>query len=142
VPFLDHPLAEFAARMPERLKLRGLTTKWVLRQAMKDRLPEEILSRKKMGFPVPVGSWFRGEWQHLLTEFVLSERALSRGLFNADAVRRFVSGHLAGENHTERLWALLTLEIWQRIFLDGEDPAAIRMRPATTAVPMSRSAAA
>jgi asparagine synthase (glutamine-hydrolysing) len=142
VPFLDHPLAEFAARMPERLKLRGLTTKWVLRQAMKDRLPAEILSRKKMGFPVPVGSWFRGEWQHLLSEFVLSDRTLSRGLFSPDAVRRFVAGHLAGENHTERLWALLTLEIWQRIFLDGEDPASIRMRPATTAVPMSRSAAA
>ncbi len=142
VPFLDHPLAEFAARMPERMKLRGLTTKWVLRQAMKDRLPEEILSRKKMGFPVPVGSWFRGSWRHLLDEFVVSERALSRGLFTPDVVRRFVAGHVAGENHTERLWALLTLEIWQRIFLDGEDPASIRMRPASTTVSPARPVAA
>ena len=142
VPFLDHPLAEFAARMPERMKLRGLTTKWVLREAMKDRLPAEILARKKMGFPVPVGSWFRGAWQHLLREFVVSERALSRGLFEADVVRRLVDGHVGGENHTERLWALLTLEIWQRIFLDGEDPAAIRMRPAAASVSMPRPVAA
>jgi asparagine synthase (glutamine-hydrolysing) len=142
VPFLDHPLAEFAARMPERMKLRGLTTKWVLRQAMKERLPEEILSRKKMGFPVPVGAWFRGSWRHLLDEFVISERALSRGLFMPDVVRRLVTGHVGGENHTERLWALLTLEIWQRIFLDGEDPAAIRMRPTPASVAMSRPVAA
>ncbi len=142
VPFLDHPLAEFAARMPERMKLRGMTTKWVLRQAMKDRLPEEILSRKKMGFPVPVGSWFRGAWRHLLDEFVVSERALSRGLFTPDVVRRLVAGHVGGENHTERLWALLTLEIWQRIFIDGEDPASIRMRPESVTVSMSRPVAA
>lgn len=142
VPFLDHPLVEFAARMPERMKLRGLTTKWVLREAMKDRLPEEILSRKKMGFPVPVGTWFRGSWRHLLDEFVTSERALARGLFEPDVVRRLVCGHIGGENHTERLWALLTLEIWQRIFLDGEDPASIRMRPAAATVSLSRPVAA
>lgn len=142
VPFLDHPLAEFAARMPERMKLRGMTTKWVLRQAMKDRLPEEILSRKKMGFPVPVGTWFRGEWRHLLEEFVVSERALSRGLFAPEMVRRLVIGHVGGENHTERLWALLTLEIWQRIFLDGEDPASIRMRPGAVSVSLSAPVAA
>ena len=142
VPFLDHPLVEFAARMPELMKLRGMTTKWVLRQAMKDRLPEEILSRKKMGFPVPVGSWFRGEWRHLLDEFVTSTRALSRGHFEPDAVRAIVSAHLAGDNHTERLWSLLTLEIWQRIFLDGEDPATISMRPVATTFVMSRPAAA
>ncbi len=142
VPFLDHPLAEFAARMPERMKLRGLTTKYILRQAMKDRLPAEILSRKKMGFPVPVGTWFRGPWHHLLQEFVTSDRAFSRGLFTPDIVRRLVAGHVAGENHTERLWALLTLEIWQRIFLDGEEPASIRMRPAPATVSLSRPVAA
>ncbi len=142
VPFLDHPLAEFAARMPERMKLRGMTTKYILRQAMKDRLPEEILSRKKMGFPVPVGAWFRGSWKHLLDEFVISERALARGLFEPAVVRRLVTGHVAGENHSERLWALLTLEIWQRIFLDGEDPASIRMRPVASGVSLARPVAA
>ena len=137
VPFLDHPLVEFTGRMPERMKLRGMTTKWILRSAMAGRLPAEILSRRKMGFPVPVGTWFRGAWRHLLEEFVLSERARSRGLLEPAQVRRIVDGHVAGENHTERLWALLTFEIWQRIFFDGEDPATIRMRPTSTAVPMS-----
>ena len=137
VPFLDHPLAEFTGRMPERMKLRGMTTKYVLRQAMKDRLPAEILSRKKLGFPVPVGAWFRREWRHLLDEFVLSDRALRRGLFQPDVLRRLVAGHVAGENHTERLWALLTLEIWQRIAFDGEDHASIRMRPLGSVVPMA-----
>jgi asparagine synthase (glutamine-hydrolysing) len=135
VPFLDHPLAEFAGRMPQRMKLRGMTTKWVLRQAMKDRLPAEILSRKKMGFPVPVGAWFRGPWKHLLDEFVLSERALRRGIFDGDALRRIVSGHVAGENHSERLWALLTFELWQRIYIDGEDPSEIRMRKGGASFP-------
>lgn len=127
VPFLDHPLVEFASAMPDRMKLRGLTTKWVLRQAMAKRLPPEILSRKKMGFPVPVGAWLRGPWRHLLEEFLLSERAQGRGIFAPDAVRRLVTAHVAGENHSERVWALLTFELWMRIFIDGEDPGSIRM---------------
>ncbi|HET8633340.1 MAG TPA: asparagine synthase-related protein, partial [Gemmatimonadales bacterium] len=116
-----HPLVEFTARLPERLKLRGRTTKWILRQAMKDRLPGEILSRSKMGFPVPVGAWLRGAFRPLLDQYVLSERALQRGLFRPEAVRQLVAEHVAGEaNHDERLWALINVEIWQRLYLDGE----------------------
>jgi asparagine synthase (glutamine-hydrolysing) len=126
VPFLDHPLVEFVARLPERVKLRGVTTKWILREAMRDRLPSEILSRKKMGFPVPVGAWFRGPYRHLLDEYVLGERARARGLFDMGTVRSLVVRHCTGgENHSERLWALVTFEMWQRIFLDGEMPAAV-----------------
>jgi asparagine synthase (glutamine-hydrolysing) len=123
VPFLDHPLVEFVASLPDRLKLRGATTKWILRRAMADRLPPEILSRRKMGFPVPVGAWFRGPYRYLLDEYVLGERALARGLFDAGELRTLVARHAAGENHAERLWALVTLEQWHRIFLDGEAPA-------------------
>jgi asparagine synthase (glutamine-hydrolysing) len=126
VPFLDHPLVEFAASMPDRMKLRGTTTKWVLRQAMQDLLPPEILSRKKMGFPVPIGAWFRGTWRSVVDEFVLGERAMRRGLFQPAELLGIVTAHtLEGENHSERLWALVTLEIWQRIFLDGEAPEDI-----------------
>ncbi|HEY8559750.1 MAG TPA: asparagine synthase (glutamine-hydrolyzing) [Pyrinomonadaceae bacterium] len=121
VPFLDHRLMEFSARMPDRLKLRGGTTKFVLREAMKDILPKEILKRGKMGFPVPVGRWFRHEYKHLVDEFVLSERALSRGIFNADFVRELAARHQRGENHEERLWALLNFEIWQRTFMEKEN---------------------
>jgi asparagine synthase (glutamine-hydrolysing) len=119
VPFLDHKLVEFTARLPHRMKIRGSTGKWILREAMRGILPDEILTRKKMGFPVPVGSWFRNEFRHVVDEFVLSERALQRGVFNSDFVRRLVSRHRSGENHDERIWFLVNFEIWQRRFLDG-----------------------
>jgi len=121
VPFLDHKLVEFAARLPERMKLRGLTTKYILRQAMADKIPAEILTRKKMGFPVPVGAWLRGDFRPLLNEYVLGARAMERGIFEPDFVRNLVARHEAGENHAERLWMLMNFEIWQRRFLDGED---------------------
>lgn len=128
VPFLDHPLVEFAARLPERLKLRGWTTKYVLREAMKDMLPPEILSRKKMGFPVPIGPWLRGSHQYLVGEFVTSPRALQRGWFDPNTVKQLAAAHASGErNQGQRLWALINFEIWQRIFLDGEPIDAIRM---------------
>lgn len=123
VPFLDHKLVEFTTRLPERLKLRnGWTTKYILRQAMKGMLPEPILARKKMGFPVPVGKWFRGEFAHVIEEYVLSERVAERGIFNNEFVRSLVARHQAGENHSERLWALVNFEMWLRRFFDGADP--------------------
>ena len=123
VPFLDHPLIEFTATLPERLKLRGGTTKYVLREAMRDFLPPEILSRSKMGFPVPVGRWFREAYAGWLNEFVLGERANARGLFDPAATRTLVAEHASRErDHTERLWALVNVELWHRIFVDGESP--------------------
>jgi len=124
VPFLDHKLVEFTARMPDTMKLRGQTTKYVLRESMKGVLPEKILSRSKMGFPVPIGSWFRGQFKSVIDEYVLSERALSRGIFAPDFVRQIVSRHQAGEDHSERLWSLLNFEIWLRQFFDGEKSPA------------------
>ena len=121
VPFLDHKLVEFTSSLPERLKLRRWTTKYVLRQSMKGVLPEQILTRPKMGFPVPVGAWFRGAYAPVLDEYVLSSRAMERGLFNADAVRTVVNQHQSGvANHSERLWSLVNLEMWFRRFIDGE----------------------
>ena len=120
VPFLDHPLTEWVAKLPQSMKLRGTTTKWILREAMKNKLPAPILSRKKMGFPVPVGAWLRTHWKPLIDEYVTSERALSRGIFECDTVEDLVAEHLSGINHSERLWALLTFEVWARIFLDGD----------------------
>lgn len=128
VPFLDHPLVEFAAALPQRMKLRGVTTKYILREAMKGALPPEVLSRKKMGFPVPVGAWFAGAFRHVVEEFVLSPRAATRGLFDMNAVSRMADQHLRGEQkHDQRLWALVNLEIWQRIFLDGEPVESISL---------------
>ena len=120
VPFLDHKLVEFTATLPERLKLRGWTTKYVLRQSMKGVLPEAILSRPKMGFPVPIGKWFRGQYRSVVDEYVLSDRTLSRGIFDREFVRGLVQRHQVGEDHSERLWALVNFEMWQRQFIDGE----------------------
>jgi len=121
VPFLDHKLVEFTSSLPERLKLRRWTTKYVLRQSMKGVLPEQILTRPKMGFPVPIGAWFRGQYAPVLDEYVLGSRALERGIFNADTVRTLVSQHQRGvANHSERLWSLVNLEMWFRRFIDGE----------------------
>ena len=123
VPFLDHKLVEFSARLPERMKLRGATTKYILRASMKGLLPQEILTRPKMGFPVPVGSWFRGEYAALVEEYLLSERALDRGIFEPSFVRTLVRRHQAGENHAERIWALVNFEMWQREFFDNDRAA-------------------
>jgi asparagine synthase (glutamine-hydrolysing) len=128
VPFLDHELVEFAARMPERMKIRGMTTKFVLRKAMAGLLPPEILTRGKMGFPVPVGAWLRGPYRHVLDDLVLGQRATQRGLFDPAALRRLVTSHASGEgNHAERLWSLVNLELWQRLYLDGESVDDLRL---------------
>ncbi|HVE55221.1 MAG TPA: asparagine synthase (glutamine-hydrolyzing) [Pyrinomonadaceae bacterium] len=120
VPFLDHKLVEFTAQMPTNMKLRGRETKFLLREAMKGILPAEILERSKMGFPVPLGNWFRGEFRHVVDDYVLSERAAARGIFDADFTREIARRHNAGENMDERLWFLVNFEIWQRRFFDGE----------------------
>src|SRR5687768_4389436 len=125
VPFLDHKLVEFTASLPERLKLRGWTTKYVLRQSMKGVLPAAILDRPKMGFPVPVGKWFRGAYSSVLDEYVLGSRARERGIFNAEFTRALIEQHQRGEaNHSERLWSLVNLEMWFRRFIDGETTSA------------------
>ncbi len=121
VPFLDHKLVEFTARLPQRLKLRGWTTKYILRQSMKGVLPDVILKRSKMGFPVPLARWFRGPFRPVIDDYVLGESAMDRGLFDPKFVRTLVAEHQSGtRNHTERLWSLVNFEMWQRQFIDGE----------------------
>jgi asparagine synthase (glutamine-hydrolysing) len=123
VPFLDHRLVEHVAAMPADAKLRGLTTKAVLRAAVAPCVPREILERRKMGFPVPIGRWLRGPCRSVVDELVLGPRAVARGLFNLAALRHLVDDHRRGwADHGHRLWLLLNLELWHRVFLDGEDP--------------------
>ncbi len=126
VPFLDHKLVEFTARLPENMKLRGRDTKWILRRAMKDVLPPEIIARPKMGFPVPLGDWLRTDHRQIVDDYVLSERSLERGIFNGQAVRDLVAEHYRGVDHTSRLFRLINLEIWLRIFVDRE-PLAVSL---------------
>jgi asparagine synthase (glutamine-hydrolysing) len=106
--------------MPREMKLRGGTTKWILREAMKGILPAQILDRPKMGFPVPVGSWFRGPYKHIVDEYILGSRALIAAFLTPDMFGRS-SPAQPGEDHDERLWSLVNFEIWQRRFIDQEN---------------------
>jgi asparagine synthase (glutamine-hydrolysing) len=126
VPFLDHEFVEHVVSIPGRFKLHGWQTKAVLRAALRGLVPPAILSRRKMGFPVPVGRWLRGPFWPLVEEFVLSPRASSRGLFDRSVLGRLAEEHRRGQaSHGDRLWLLLNLEVWQRVFVDGEGSAAV-----------------
>ena len=128
VPFLDQRVVETAAATPSRFKLAGWRTKALLREAVRDLVPAPILARRKMGFPVPLDGWLRGRFRPVVEEFVLGPRALRRGLFVPGALRRLVAEHDAGVGrHADRLWLLINLELWQRLFIDGED---VRIGPA------------
>ena len=118
-PFLDHHVMEFAASLPEKFKLRGLTSKYLLKRILKKLLPAENLERRKMGFGVPIGHWFRGKLQPFLRETLLAETALKRGLFKPEAVKRMVELHTHGErDYSHQLWTLLMLELWFQRFID------------------------
>ena len=120
-PFLDDQLIACASKIPSQLKLKGMTTKYVLKRALEGTLPWEIIWRKKHGFGVPVGRWFRTGLKDFLCDAILSPEALQRGYFRAEAVRGLVGEHMSGKrDHGHRLWALLTFEIWHRLFIDQE----------------------
>ena len=119
-PFLDHHVIEFAASLPQDLKLRRLTSKYLLKKVLRKLLPSENLNRRKMGFGVPIGHWFRGKMQPFLREVVLSEKALRRGLFKPEAVRQLIELHARGErDYSHQLWTLLMLELWFNRFIDS-----------------------
>jgi asparagine synthase (glutamine-hydrolysing) len=129
VPFLDHVFVEHAMAMPARFKLRGWETKAVLREALRDLVPRPILKRRKMGFPVPIGRWLRGPLWDDLGEFVLGPQTLERGLFDPAGIRRLVTEHQEGRNdHGDRLWLLINLELWHRVVLEAQDPDTLMPR--------------
>jgi asparagine synthase (glutamine-hydrolysing) len=114
-PFLDTELVEFAGRLPDGLKLRGLTTKYLLREAFKDLIPSEILHRGKMGFGVPLGAWFRGPLRSYLTEHLSGTKPRLFDLVKRDTVASHLETHMAEKaDYGQRLFCLLTLEIWLR----------------------------
>jgi asparagine synthase (glutamine-hydrolysing) len=121
VPLLNHELVELAARMPPRLKLRGLKRKYILKRAAEALLPREVVWRKKAGFGAPVRSWLRGPLRPLVDDLLSEKTVRRRGLFRPEEVRRVVESNLSGrEDFSLQVLQLLTLEMWQRTFLDGE----------------------
>jgi asparagine synthase (glutamine-hydrolysing) len=126
VPFLDHRLVEYAATLPDSWKLQGWTTKRVLREAMKGLLPESILKRPKMGFPVPFAAWTAGRWNSTMRDVLLDRRSRERGVIDPAAVDLLLRDHAAGRTDGgDRIWSLLTLELWHRTFIDNEGIQAL-----------------
>ncbi|MBD3383050.1 MAG: asparagine synthase (glutamine-hydrolyzing), partial [candidate division Zixibacteria bacterium] len=126
VPFLDHRLVEFTASLPREMKIKGFDTKRILRMAMKDRIPEPILSRSKKGFPVPIAKWFRGEYKDYARDILFDHRTAQRGIFRPEAVEHIWNKHQSGDrNFSDQIWTLLNFELWQRIYLEKEDPSSL-----------------
>jgi asparagine synthase (glutamine-hydrolysing) len=118
-PFLDQHLMEWAAGLPADLKIRSRTTKYLLKRAVADWLPPELINRPKMGFGVPLAAWLRTELRDLSSDLLTDHTARSRGLFRPAAVARLLREHDEGTDHSPRIWALIQFELWHRIFVDG-----------------------
>lgn len=126
VPFLDHPLVEFAARIPADQQIKGFAGKFILKEAVADLLPESIVYRKKMGFPTPWAYWIIGPQLTEIENMLLEPRSQARGMFRSEAIQRLFAEHRTRRrDHGNRIWRLLNLELWQRIFIDGESPASV-----------------
>ena len=119
-PFLDRAFVELACRIPSRLKLAGWETKSILKRALRDLLPDEILSRRKQGFGAPIGPWLRGPLRRALEERLAPERVARIGLFEPAAISRLVTEHVNGvSNHRKVLWALLMFDAWREHYVPG-----------------------
>lgn len=114
-PFLDHQLVEFVAALPSNQKVRRLTTKFILKRAMRGRVPSEVLLRRKRGFAVPIKQWLQGELRDVLKDHLLSSHAVADGFIRGGAINRLVREHLSGvRDWSHQLWTLLMLEMWWR----------------------------
>jgi asparagine synthase (glutamine-hydrolysing) len=121
-PFVDSELVELTARVPSNFKVRGLSMKYLLKKVVEPWLPPSILQRKKRGFGAPLGSWLRKDLSFLVRETLSNTQVRKRGILNPTAVQEIISAHESQrKDHTDHLLALINLELWSRIFLDGVD---------------------
>jgi len=120
-PFLDHHCMEFMASVPLEFKLKGLTSKYILKRILSRRIPGNLLHRKKMGFGVPIGRWFRNEMKDFIYDILLEEKSVKRGYFNKDYIKQLLDEHVSGaKDNKNQIWALLNFELWHRIFIEKE----------------------
>jgi asparagine synthase (glutamine-hydrolysing) len=118
-PFLDHKLIEFAASLPDNLKMKGLTTKSLLKKIAAKFVPADVIYRPKRGFGMPVNHWFRGDLSEYLQDTLLSEKSFKRNIFKPHILTNFVNEHIKGErDHGANLWTLFMLELWFQEFVD------------------------
>jgi len=134
-PFCDYRLAEYVTALPPHLRLRGETSKFLLKKVAAKYLPASIVNRRKVGFDSPIGEWMKGELRGFLAEFLSSENVRETGLLNPDGVQRLINEHQAGaRDHSLQLWSVLAVEMWYRMYIesacstfeDVQRPGAIR----------------
>jgi asparagine synthase (glutamine-hydrolysing) len=125
VPFLDHKILEFAASLPGDYKVHGFTTKYILKRVLSNRVPQEILNRKKVGFPVPYNAWLRTDLKDWIRDLLLDRETLQRGYFNRNCIERLIADNTAlGGSHSKELFSLAVLELWHREFLGKQEAAS------------------
>jgi asparagine synthase (glutamine-hydrolysing) len=124
VPLLDLRLVEFMSRLPSRLKVRGLTLKYLLKRVAARLLPNTILRRRKEGFHVPIGHWLRTDLREMLRDYLSPARLMAQGLFHPPAVERMIEAHQRGiGDYSRNLWNLFMLSLWHERFVDTACPA-------------------
>ncbi len=121
VPLLDHKVLEFAANLPINYKVRGFTTKYILKEAFSGRIPQQILDRKKTGFPIPVESWISHDLKDFVRDVLLDSKTLDRGYFQKKFIEDLIADGAQREKHASDIFSLVTLELWHRQFLDGRN---------------------
>jgi asparagine synthase (glutamine-hydrolysing) len=138
VPLLDHRVVEFAASLPESMKLRGSQRKYLLRKAACRLLPADMIHRKKQGFPIPIDRWLRKEAEPLLRDLLNEQTLKQRGYFEPKFVDQMIKQHVAGmANHSTELWGLISLEMWMQKFIDSPAvlaPSSFQSSPLTSLV--------
>ncbi|MGB7614318.1 MAG: asparagine synthase C-terminal domain-containing protein, partial [Candidatus Acidiferrum sp.] len=120
VPLLDHHVLEFAASLPPSYKLKGFKTKYILKKALSQKIPGQIRDRKKTGFPVPYESWLRNDLKDFVSDVLLDRKTINRGYFNRDAIEALLKANSNGANYSKGIFSLVSLELWQRTFLERE----------------------
>lgn len=119
VPFLDHTLVEFAATLPPDLKLKRLTTKYLLKKSTEKLLPKHILRRPKHGFEIPIARWIGEDLKEPVQDLLLSKRATERGIFHRHQINDLLKTHASGQDNLSRqIWSLMALEVWFRRYVD------------------------
>jgi asparagine synthase (glutamine-hydrolysing) len=118
VPFLDHKVLEFAARLPRNQKIRGWKMKYLLKKALSKHVPAEILYRRKVGFPVPYATWLRTDLNGFVADTLLDSKATSRGYFQRATVEKLIKRNKESGGYAKEVFSLVVLELWHRTFLD------------------------
>jgi asparagine synthase (glutamine-hydrolysing) len=129
VPLLDHRLLEFAASLPAHYKLNGFALKYIWKKAMSKRVPDKILKRRKAGFPVPYALWLRHSLKDQVRAILTDRKAVERGYFDKSAVEKLINANNTSGAYSKEVFSLVALELWHRMFLDGER-VALNQTPA------------